>query len=121
MSDASPMSRAISDLKLSPQEQRLYEHHLNNLNGDGKVVHPNGDISTLYQTILYGSDGLYHNVPTVWNGKILHPQDAGRLAEQIGWSEFPGYTSPEIAESRYQQMHKYIDEDTQNYLRATRQ
>jgi len=70
MSDASPLSQAIGTLSLSPQEQNLYLHHLNNLHGDGKVVQKNGDISTLLQAVVSGPGG-YYNIPTVWEGKEL--------------------------------------------------
>ena len=114
MSDA-PFIKALVDLQLSPQEQDLYWHHLGNLYGDGKVMQPNGDISTVLQAVVGGPDGRYYNIPTVWEGKVLSPEEAKQKAIQTGLQRFPAYDSPEQADARYSDMHKYMEQDTTRY------
>jgi len=92
-----------------------------NLNGPGKVVHPNGDISTLYQMSVEGPGGMTYNIPSVYEGRILPPAQAVQRAEQYGWNFFPSYKTPQEAEQRYQQMHQYFDQDMQNYIQANPQ
>lgn len=118
---ANPYEQAKQALKLTPQEQGLYERHLANLNGSGKVSHPDGSISTLYQMSVGGPDGQTYNIPTVYNGKILQGDQAVHAAEQQGWHNFPAYPTPEAADARYQQMHGYMDQDVGNYLQQMNQ
>lgn len=120
MSDAtttimSPFEKAVQDMKLSPQEQYLYFHHLNNLYGPGKVQQPDGSISTLLQAVVSGPGSLYYNIPTVWDGQILNPQDAAIRAGQAGWGNFPAYVTPELADARYETLHGYLEQDTEAY------
>ncbi len=116
---ATPFDQAIKDMKLSPQEQYLYNYHLGNLYSEGKVVHPSGDISTLMQAVVSGPGG-YYNVPTVKDGQMLTMREAQIYASQIGWGNFPKYATPEEADARYKEMHKYIDQDTAQYMRQNR-
>ena len=37
---------AVKEMNLTPQEQNLYQHHLSNLLGPGKVNNPDGSTST---------------------------------------------------------------------------
>jgi hypothetical protein len=119
--DASPYEQAHAALQLTPQERGLYERHLANLNGPGKVAHPDGSISTLYQMSVTGPGNRVYNIPTVYNGKILHPDEAIRNADQQGWETFPSYPDQATADARYQQMHGYMDQDVGNYLAQQRQ
>jgi hypothetical protein len=114
--DASPYEQAHAALNLTPQERGLYERHLANLTGPGKVSHPDGSISTLYQMGVQGPDGLQYNIPSVYNGKILQPEQAIQAAAQQGWHNFPSYPTPEAADARYDQMHQYMDQDVGQYL-----
>jgi hypothetical protein len=115
-----PIEQAQEALRMTPQERALYERHLANLRGAGKVTHPDGSISTLYQMNVQGPDGQHYNIPSVYNGAILPPEQAIRNAEQQGWHNFPGYPNPETAESRYGQMHGYMDQDVGAYLSQAR-
>lgn len=108
----SPFGDAVQQLALSPQEQYLYFHHLNNLYGPGKVVQPTGDVSTVLQAVTSGPGGLYYSIPTVWDGKALDIDSARQKAQQVGWSNFPAYATPEQADDRYALMHQFIDQDT---------
>ena len=103
---------------MTTQERGLYERHLANLHGAGKVQHPDGSISTLYQMTVTGPDGRYYNIPSVYQGQILTPERAVKAAEQQGWHQFPSYSTPEDAEARYQQMHEYMDQDVGRYLQG---
>lgn len=115
-----PYLQAMRDLSLSPQEQNIYAHHLDNLYGRGKVAQPGGEISTVLQAVVYGPGG-YYNIPTVWEGKVLSVPEARERAFQQGWANFPKYASPEEADARYQQMHYYMNLDTERYQQAEAQ
>ena len=122
------LAAADKELKLNPQEKVLYERHLTNLNGPGGVDHPNGDRSTLYQAVQE-HDGKFYNIPTVWNGKIeteKYTTPSGKEMDvpnktalanvaKEGWDKFPAYASPDEADARYEEMHKFIDKDTAAY------
>ena len=112
----SPLEQAQQQLNLTPQERALYERHLENLRGAGKVEHPDGSVSTLYQMNVTGPDGRAYNIPSVYDGQILHPEQAIQRAAQQGWNFFPSYKTPEEAEARYQAMHPYFDQDVSAYL-----
>jgi hypothetical protein len=110
---------ANADLEMTPQEQALYQRHLLNLyepgGVPGGVPNPDGSISTLYQ-ISHEQDGKTYNLPTVYEGKILSPDDAITRANKEGIDKFPSYATPKEAESRYQAMHDYMDRDAANYF-----
>lgn len=112
----SPYEQAQAALQLTPEEKGLYERHLANLSGSGKVSHPDGSISTLYQMSVDGPGGQTYNIPSVYNGKILQPNQAIQNAAQQGWHTFPAYPTQEAAEARYEQMHSFMDQDVGNYL-----
>ena len=114
LTDQGNMQAAVREMGLSPQEQYLYQTHLDNLYGPGKVVHPNGDVSTLYQ-MSFDRDGKTFNIPTVWGGAIVPPGEAIQRADKAGLDRFPSYASGDEAERRYQAMHGYMDRDTAAY------
>ena len=118
------------EMDLTPEEQALYQRHLSNLYGTGGVDNQNGTRSTLYQSVEQGPDGKYYNVPTVWDGKIetenwTRPADGkvfdvpNAVAKQnignAGWASFPSYATPDEADTRYDQMHRYMEKDTNQY------
>lgn len=93
----------------TPQEQYLYQHHLNEFRRGG-VPHASGDISTVYstgQTI----DGRYYILPSVWDGQILNEDQASERARKAGLQNFPSYASPDEGEARYQQLHTLMEQD----------
>src|SRR6185295_10115481 len=104
-----PIEAAQQQMNLNAQERNLYQRHLDNLNGPGKVSHDDGSISTLYQMSIGGGNGRTYNIPSVYDGKILEPDEAIKRAKSIGLNTFPSYATQEEAESRYQQMHSYMD------------
>lgn len=125
---ASSLGAADAAMKLTPQERGLYERHLSNLYGPGGVdnppdaENPKGSRSTLFQTTVE-HDGKFYAIPTVFDGKILWDKGAADPAagaiekvKQIGWDKFPAYKSEAEAEARYQQMHSFMEKDTQKYL-----
>jgi hypothetical protein len=62
-------------------------------------------------------DGQTYNLPTVWDGQELDPQAAKPLISALGsqgWNRFPAYPDKNTAEARYQQMHRYMDQDVAN-------
>jgi hypothetical protein len=114
---ANHMAEADAAMGLTPQEKFLYNTHLQNLNGPGKVVHPTGDISSLYQMSFQNEDdGKTYNIPTIWNGKILEPNDAIAAARKTGLDRFPSYDNGEDAETRYNQMHGFLEKDTGDFI-----
>lgn len=120
-------------LKLSPQEAALYQMHLKNLTGPGGVDNADGSRSTLYQSVQE-HDGKFYNIPTVWGGKIeteKYTDDRGKVwdvpnktalanVEKMGWDKFPSYSTPDEADARYDAMHKFMEQDTSQYLAGRR-
>ncbi|MCK1445429.1 hypothetical protein IVB43_23880 [Bradyrhizobium sp. 48] len=114
------LEAADAAMKLTPQERALYQRHLTNLNGPGGVDNPDGSRSTLYQaTVDHG--GKTYSIPTVWDGKILSVEEAVKRVQAEGWDKFPAYGSPEEAETRYQKMHGFMEEDTAAYKQGKSQ
>lgn len=107
---------ARDELKLSPQELKMYGRHIGNLKGPGGVDHPNGARSTL-MNMGVELGGKYYNLPRVYDGKILSPDEAVAKAQAQGLENFPSYANKEQAESRYQQIHKYMEKDAQQFIR----
>jgi hypothetical protein len=119
-------------LGLNEQEADLYKRHLSNLNGPGGVDNPDGSRSSLYQAVQEHNDKFY-NIPTVWNGKRetepwTRPSDgktfdvpndtAMQNVAKEGWEKFPSYKTPDEADARYDQMHGFMERDTEDYLNA---
>ena len=111
------LKAADAALQLTPQEKALYKRHLTNLVGGGGVDNPDGSRSTLFQMSV-GIGGKTYNIPTVWDGKILSSDDALNRAKQEGLDKFPAYSSEDEAESRYNQMHSFMEKDTEQYLKS---
>lgn len=114
------MMAAMQKMKLTPQEQALYLHHLNNLQ-QGGVQNPDGSVSTLYQVgFSEGNPQRSYNVPSIYGNTKLSPDAAIARAQQMGLDNFPSYGSDFAAENRYQQMHNYLERDTANFLASKR-
>lgn len=111
----SPQERANVDLKMNMQEQNLYQMHLDNLSSPGGVDNPDGSRSTLFVS-THEIEGKHYVIPNVWDGKILPGDQSRARAEQQGLENFPSYPSQAEAFKRYMDMHKYMEEDTQDYL-----
>lgn len=105
----------FAPLRLTPQEMSLYNHHLTNLYGNGKVIQPTGQISTVLQMVVE-RDGKYYNIPSVWNGKILNEKQAIQKAASVGWQKWPSYPTPTEADRRYMDMHQIMESDVEKYL-----
>jgi hypothetical protein len=118
---ANYMAEADAAMNLTPEEKYLYQTHLQNLYGTGKVVHPDGSISSLLQMSFEGPGGKTYSIPTVWGGQALAPADAIRRAELTGGLDrFPSYASGDEAEARYQQLHDYLGRDTADFIDRSR-
>ena len=113
---ANHMAEADADLGLTPEERFLYNMHLTNLHGRGRLEQPDGSISSLIQMSFEGPGGKTYNIPTLWGGRQLPPHDAIREAEKVGLDKFPSYASGDEAEARYQAMHDYLARDTGDFL-----
>jgi hypothetical protein len=126
---------AMKALNLNPQEQALYHRHLSNLWGAGGVDNSDGSRSSLYQAVQE-HNGMFYNIPTVWNGKretelYTHPvtgqvmdvpnKTALDNVERTGWDKFPSYATPDEADQRYENMHKFMEQDTHNYMQSKAQ
>jgi hypothetical protein len=104
---------AYRQLRLSPQEQYLYQQHLENLAAGG--VPNEGQLSTLFATTIE-VDGRHYVIPTVWPSgsgrlEIVDADRASMLAAQAGLANFPSYGSQKEAEARYGRMHEYMERD----------
>lgn len=121
---------ATNEMNLSSQEQALYKMHLKNLTGPSGVDNADGSRSSLFQAVE-PHNGRFYNIPTVWDGKIetekwTRPSDgkvfdvpnkkAKANVAKMGWDKFPSYSSPDEADARYEQMHSYMEKDTEKYL-----
>jgi len=114
---ANYMAEADAAMNLTPEEKYLYQTHLQNLYGTGKVVHPDGSISSLLQMSFEGPGGKTYSIPTVWGGQALQPREAIGMAERTGGLDrFPSYATSDEAEARYQQLHDYLGRDTQEFI-----
>lgn len=126
-------SKADEALGLSEQEGNLYKRHLENLYGTGGVDNPDGSRSSLYQAVQE-HNGKFYNIPTVWNGKrevepytksdgtVMDVPNKTALdnVEREGYDKFPSYSDPDEADARYDQMHGFMEKDTQDYLHRAR-
>jgi hypothetical protein len=97
-------------LKLTPQEENVYRHHLGNL-WRGGVPMQGGGIAS-FRSITVGVDGKTYVIPTVWYNQIVSNDEALKHAHALGMNNWPAYDSEEEAERRYQEMHRYMDADT---------
>jgi len=113
--DDSNLKAAIETLKLTPQEQNLYQRHLGNLTGQGGVDNEDGSRSTLGQTTI-SANGKFYNIPTVWDGKSLSTEEATARAAKDGLDSFPSYDTEEQAGERLQQLDSYMEKDTQAFI-----
>lgn len=110
---------AMGKMNLNTQEQFLYDMHLKNL-GAGGVANPAGGTSSLFVS-TFDVDGKTYVVPTVWDGKILPPDQAFQMAQQVGLDKFPAYSSDDEAQKRYNDMHGYMERDTAAYTNQGQQ
>ncbi len=110
MPNMANFNAAHDALKMTPEEQALYMRHLANVRGPGGVDRPDGSRSTLFQMSVQMGDRIY-NIPTVWDGKIVPPAQALKLAHMEGIEKFPSYPTTDEAEARYEAMHGYMEKD----------
>lgn len=106
--------KATKDMNLNPQEQGLYKRHLDNLWGSGGVDNKDGTRSSLYSSTVTFGDKAYI-VPGVHEGRILSNEEADAKAKAEGLDNLPSYATHEEANKRYQQMHDYMEKDTNAY------
>lgn len=108
----SNMEAANQAMGLSPQERYLYQHHLDNL-AKGGVKQPDGKTSTIFKMDVE-VNGKTYNIPTVWDNKIVDPDEAMKRAGKVGLDKFPSYDTPDEATNRYNQMHDFMERDLAN-------
>lgn len=98
---------AVQKLGLNAQEQNLYKHHLDEIMRMGS--NDEGATSTVRQLGIE-HNGRQYNIPTIYNGEILKPEDAiKRAMPRI--DKYPSYKDADEAEARYQLMHDYMEKD----------
>lgn len=108
-----PSAPIVSEMKLTPQEQFLYQWHVNNItgkNGGKSFKQPNGATSTVLQ-MIEPVNGKWYSIPSVWDGKPHTEDQAYDHAEKIGWEKFPSYATQDAGQKRYDQMHAYMERD----------
>jgi hypothetical protein len=110
MPQQSNLPMAEAEMNMTPQEQALYMRHLFNLFSPDGINNPDKSRSTLLQAGV-NLDGKEYSIPTVYDGRVLSIDEAVKRAQAQGLHNFPSYNSPEEAESRYQQMHKFMERD----------
>lgn len=115
----SNQSAADKEMNLTPEESHLYDTHLRNLVGPGGIDNADGSRSTLKATTVEMDDKTYI-LPSVADGKVLEDtKDIVDNAKKVGLDKFPSYKTKEEAMSRYDQLHGYMEKDTQNYQEIT--
>jgi hypothetical protein len=105
------MQEADDEMQLSPEEKSLYERHWMNLHGKGGVNNPDGTRSTI-SNMTGEHNGQTYNVPTVYEGRHLDPDQAWRRAEEQGLDTFPHSSSRDYVDQRYDRMHGFMERDT---------
>lgn len=103
---------------LTPQEEYLYRHHLDNLTGSGAVRNDDGSTSTIYNTTVE-IDGRTYLIPTIWDGKTLSPDEAIARAEAVGFDKWPSYGTEDEASSRYDHLHGLMENDVRAFDNRT--
>jgi hypothetical protein len=102
---------AVKQLGLTKEEQNLYQHHLMNMAAGAQVRGPEGT-SSILQINVQGPDGRFYDMPTVWGGKILSPDEGKKKAIAThGWDYWPSYDTSDEADARYMQYHEYMARD----------
>lgn len=110
--EASPHYKDANDqLRMSPQEQELYKHHLMQL-GNGGFRQPDGGTSTVYMTQIGDEGQPTVNVPSVYDNKILSVPDTIQRAVTNGLEKYPSYPTADEAKGRYALMHQFMEQDT---------
>ena len=105
---------ATKELGLNAQELNIYNHHLRNLHGTGRVDNKNGSVSTV-RNITVAFDGKHYNLPTIWDGKELSADEAVARAKKVGLDKFPSYATQNEADRRYEKIHKFFDRDVEEF------
>jgi hypothetical protein len=108
-----PSAPIVSEMKLTPQEQFLYQWHVNNVteqNGGKSFKQPDGSTSTVLQ-MIEPVNGKWYSIPSVWDGKPHTEDQAYDHAAAIGWDKFPSYATEQEGQARYDQMHAYMERD----------
>jgi hypothetical protein len=116
-----PSAGITTIMNLTPQEQFLYNWHVNNVtgrNGGKSFKQPNGATSTVLQMVepseVFGlNDGRWRNIPSVWDGKPHTEDQAIEHAKRIGIGKWPSYATQKEAQDRYDQMHAFMEKDVQ--------
>lgn len=112
---------ANRELGLTSQEQGIYAHHLNNLAGGTGYDHGDGSRSTYFGVTVGGQDlggdpSKTYMIPTVHDGGIVGMEEALDRARKIGADQHAAYDSPDAAKARYDQIHAYMDRDTEDHM-----
>jgi len=105
---------ATKELGLNAQELNVYNHHLRNLHGTGRVDNKNGSVSTV-RNITVEFNGRHFNLPTIWDGKELSADEAVARAKKVGLDKFPSYATQNEADRRYEKIHKFFDRDVEEF------
>lgn len=109
--EALPSAGIVKDLKLTPQERFLYQHHVDNItgqNGGKSVKGADGKTSTIYSFNVRDGGRIYV-IPKVWDGKILSGEEARKRAGPL--NQWPSYASTAEADKRYGAMHDIMEKD----------
>lgn len=99
----------------------LYQHHAREL-ATGGVPRTDGSISTVYGMTANDPSGRARMLPTVWDNKILPPNQAYERAQATGLWNYPGSFSPTRTLYNYMNdptQHPRMEQDVQDYLRRS--
>src|SRR3546814_8976621 len=95
---------------MDPHERGLLEYHRRNLL-EGTYLDDEQGLTTVFVTGVMGPDGRIYNVPGFFDGKRHDDIAARRRAEQIGWENFPSYSTGPESNAAAERLHHVIEDD----------
>jgi len=103
----------VTDLVLTPQEQKIVDYHRNTIKGGGVGEDQRGRPVTVYTTTVPTGRGDEHaNVPGYVGGKIRDRKELQKLfKDEIAEGRWPVYKTGKEADARAKEVHQIMDEE----------
>ena len=103
----------MTDLVLTPQEQKIVDYHRNTIKGGGVGEDQSGRPVTVYTTTIPTGKGEEHaNVPGYVGGKIRDRKELQKLfKDEIAEGKWPVYKTGKEADARAKEVHQIMDEE----------
>ena len=103
----------MTDLVLTPQEQKIVDYHRNTIKGGSVGEDQRGRPVTVYTTTIPTGRGDEHaNVPGYVGGKIRDRKELQKLfKDEIAEGRWPVYKTGKEADARAKEVHQIMDEE----------